>query len=382
MRQPSYYIGWVVAVLLMATLACNLTPSNDNNNTNNGISNVSNGSAPTVTILNQPTTATVNVPLELQIEAQTGAGSITSVELSVNQVFVNRAISSGANPFRASLTWTPRIPGTVELSVVATNNNGVNSAPQTFTVTISTTAVSTQQSGGAPNTNVTPQAPSSSSGPCRARMTTALRFRTVPDASSGDTIIRTFSVNEEAAIQGRLGDNSWFQVLDGQTGRTGWVFYNNSDGDYFTLIGSCISVPVISAPATATVAPTITLAPTVPASPADIVAMPITGSAELQLVGGSATGAYSLRIQNSGGSNTGAFKVLIVLPGGQEIVREIANLAPAESISVADGEQQNITFTTVGLTQISIFADFEDTVPESNEGNNFTLREINVTAAP
>ncbi len=213
-------------------------------------------------------------------------------------------------------------------------------------------------------------------------MTTALRFRSVPDASSSDTIIRTFGINEEAAIQGRLGNNSWFQVTDGQSGRVGWVFYNNSDGDYFTLVGSCVNVPVVSAPATSVPTPTLTLAPTLAAAPADIVALPITGSTELQLVNGLATGAYSLRVQNNGGSNTGPFKVLVVLPGGQEIVRDIANLAPGQSISVADGEQQNVTFTSAGLSQISIFADFEDTVPESNEGNNFTLREINVTEAP
>ncbi|PJF39004.1 MAG: hypothetical protein CUN55_15625 [Phototrophicales bacterium] len=378
MRQPTFILTWTIAILIIASLACNLTRSNDTSNTGNVV-NVGSGAIPTVTILNRPTTAVVNVPLELEVEAQTSSGSITSVELYVNQVFVNRAISSGANPFRATLTWTPRIPGTVELSVIATSNNGVNSAPQTLTVTITTNTTATQPAGSGGAGNATVSVPPSSTGPCRARMTTNLRFRSVPDTSSSDTIIRVFNINEEAAVQGRLGDNSWFQVLDSQTGQLGWIFYNNSDGDYFTLVGSCINVPVVSAPVTQTPIPTPTTAPTLAASPADIVALPITGNTELQLVNGSATGSYSLRIRNDGGANTGPFKVLIVLPGGEEIVREISNLAPNQTISVADGEQQNITFTTAGLTQISVFADFEDTVPELNEGNNFTLREINVS---
>lgn len=386
MRLRKYAVPWVLLMLLMTALACNLTPSDDNNNNNtSNTSNVSTGnSVPTVTILNPPTTATVNVPLEIQVEARVDSGSITSVELYVNQVRVNLTIASGANPYNTTLTWTPRIPGTVTMSVVASSNTQISSS-QEISVVISNTPVtdpgsgSNNTGGSGGSTSFTPNAPDI--GPCRALMTVALRFRSVPDTSSADTIIRTFNINEEAPIQGRLGDNSWFQVRDNVTGQTGWVFYNNSDGDFFTLIGSCISVPVLENPVVTQVPiPTSTPAPTISSSPADLVALPISGNTNLQLSGGVATGSYSLRIQNVGGTNSGPFRVLVVLPGGQEITRDVANLGPNESVSVADADQQTVTFSSAGTFQISILADFEDTIPESNEGNNFASISINVTA--
>lgn len=372
--------SWLVFGLLLAALACNLTPSNDDSN--GAVNNVS-ASPPTVTILSAPTAATVNQPLSVEVEARTTSGNVTLVELLVNGLSVVQQPGNGANPFRTTLQWTPLRQGTIQISVVA--YQGISaSTPQTLSLSVGNTPVSSNPdpidsgSGGGSN-NFTPSAPNQ--GPCRAQMTTDLRFRSEPSTASANTILTVFASGTEAPVLGRLGDNSWFQVTNPANGQSGWVFYNNNDGQFFTLIGVCVSIAVLQSPTTPTPIPTSTPAPTIASNPADIVALPITGSTSIQLdSAGSATGTYSLRIRNNGGSNTGAFQVLIALPDGGELLRDVSNLAPGQELSLGDGGgQQVVTFTSAGQRAISIFADFRDTVSESNEGNNFQILDITIT---
>jgi subtilase family serine protease len=74
--------------------------------------------------------------------------------------------------------------------------------------------------------------------------------------------------------------------------------------------------------------------------------------------------------------------VQIVLPGGQEIIRQINNLVAGQTLNVADGAQQTVTFTSPGTHQISVFVDFTNTVQESNEANNIAQLVINVQESP
>lgn len=375
----------VIVLLVLSSLACNLTRSDEADDSTQLVNNTA---PPSLRIIEAPNTATVNQPINVEIEAAASTGNVTRVELLVNGLPVTQQSGTGVNPLRTTLSWTPLRQGDIQISVVA--YQGVSaSTPQTrsLTVTNAPTGNNDNDTGGGTdnNTNFTPSAPNQ--GPCRARMTTSLRLRSEPStAGGGATIISVFNVGDEAPVVSRLADNSWFQVQNPATAQQGWVFYNNNDGQYFTLIGRCVSVPVSTPPATATLAPTLqpTATPTIPPvalEPPDIVAVPISGNTNLQLgAGGTAVGNYSLQVRNDGGNDTGTFQVLIVLPGGQERVRTIDNLAPGQAFNLADsGDQQQITFDAAGQRRISIFADFEDTVSESVEANNFEILDITIT---
>jgi hypothetical protein len=373
---------WVIAMLVLATLACNLTQDDGSNDSTQLVNNTT---PPSIRILNAPTSATVNQPINVEVEATANSGSVTRVEMLVNGLPVTQQSGTGQSTLRTTLSWTPLRQGEIRIAVVA--YAGVTASPPQ-TLNLRVTATPSQNPGdsgggnGGVDTNLTPSAPNQ--GPCRAQMTTSLRLRSEPSTAGGAaTIIRVFNIGTEAPIIARLPDNSWFQVQDPVTGQQGWVFYNNNDGQYFTLIGRCVGIPVAQEPATPTpqptAFPTATTAPPVNAQPPDIVVLPISGSTNLQLdVNGTATGSYGLQVQNSGGSDTGAFQVLVVLPGGQEVVRNINNLSPGQTISVAEGGggQQQITFTDAGQQRISIFADFDGSVTESSEANNVESLDI------
>lgn len=382
MLQGYRVVFVVIAMLIMSTLACNLTRSDEPEDSTQLINTTA---APTLQLISAPSIAVVNQPIVVEIEASVSSGSVTRVELQVNGLSVAQQSGTGANPFRTTLSWTPLRPGSIQISVVA--YQGINaSTPQTISVSVGNATGNSSDndnngSGGGIDTSFTPSAPNQ--GPCSAQMTTSLRLRSEPSTVGGaDTIIYVFNIGDIAPILGRLADDSWYQVQSPATGQTGWVFYNSNDGQYFTQTGRCVDVPIISSPATATPVPTTvptpTTAPPVAATPPDIVAVPITGNTSLQLNEGTAVGNYSLQVQNAGGSDTGAFDVLIVLPGGQQVTRQVANLSPGQVLNLADGggQQQAVTFTTAGQRSISILADFEGVVTESNEGNNFQIIDI------
>lgn len=382
--QSSFRAGyWLIIVLVMSALACNLTRSSDEDN--GASSSLGASNPPAVRLLNTPSTATVNTPLEVSFEASASSGNVTRVELLVNNFPVSQISGDGSNPFQQTLTWTPRLSGTVTASVVA--YQGINaSSPASFTVTVSNTATTgNTNTGGSNNTdnsNYTPNAPEL--GPCRAQMTTPLRLRSVPSTASDDTILLTFNVNDEAPILGRLSDNSWFQVQS-TSGQIGWVFYNNSDGQYFSAIGECTenNVPILNAPVIETAPPTSTPAPspTVPqTTPADVVALPISGPPNVSLDGsGSVTATYTLQVRNDGGSATAPFRVQVVLPDGQAIERDIPALNPGQVANAIEGGTYVLTFDEAGTYRISIFADLNGIINEPNEINNY--RELSIVVS-
>lgn len=374
-QQGIRAVAWLIFIMTLASLACNLSKK-DENGTDSPLSDAT--TPPTVSVVNPPTVAAVNQAITVQVEAIDPLGrGVTNVELRVNDRPVDSKASpdpNGTTPFNVNLTWTPVRAGSIKLSVVAWRRN-VPSAEQAFNLTVGSTAVPTSTSvGGTTATLVAPNL-----GPCRARVDTAgLRMRSTPDSNRTDNIITTFALNEEPRILGRLANNSWYQVQDTTSPQIGWV-----SGGYVTVLGVCNNVPVVSPPATPTVAPTNTLPASAAPSPADLVALPISGRVSVQLnSSGTATELYSLTIQNIGGSDSGAFQVQIVLPGGQEIIRQVTNLGAGQSLNVADGSQQSVTFTTPGTQQISLHVDYLNGVAESNEANNIQQLVINVEAAP
>lgn len=375
-QRHSLYAGiGLLMLLLLASLACNLTKKQSG-----GGNQITSSTPPTVSIINPPSNATVNQAITIEVESIDPLGQgVTNVELRVNGRPVDSKASpelNGTTPFHVNLSWTPPRAGSLTVSVVAWRRN-VPSAEESFTLLVGTTAIPTSTPGTGSNTSVTPSAPNQ--GPCRARVDTqGLRFRSVPDTSSSDTILDSFALNEEPLILGRLADNSWYQVQDTTSPQVGWV-----SAGYVTVLGVCTNVPVVSRPATPTVAPTNTAAPSAAPALADLVALPISGRVSVQLDSdGEALELYSLSIQNIGGSDSGAFQVQIVLPGGQEIVRQISNLAAGQILNVADAAQQSVVFTSPGTQQISLHVDYLNAVNESNEANNIQQLVINVEAQP
>ncbi len=365
----------LVTLLALASMACNLTKQDDAQTSS--VADVS--TPPSVVIRNAPTTAAIGQPITIEVEATDPSGrGVTRIELKINEITVDQKASpdpNGTTPFLANLTWSPVRVGNIIVQVVAWRGS-VAGQSNTLQLTVGNTPVATASlvAGGG---NVTPVAPTV--GPCRARVDVgALNFRSVPDASNDAYIIKAFGLNEEPLIVGRLADSSWYLVQDTTSPQVGWV-----SAGYVTVLGTCGSVRVESPPATPTLAPTNTLPPSAEPHPADLVALPISGRVSLQLdQSNAATESYSLMIQNVGGQDSGQFQVQIVLPGGQEVIKTVNNLAAGQTLNVADGDQQSVTFTTPGTQRISVHVDFANQVTESNEGNNITLLDITVEAAP
>ncbi len=367
---------WLLVIVLLTSLACNLTKE-DSSDTS-PISGE--GAPPTVFVRSEPSVGSVNQPLVVGVEAvdPTGLG-VTQVVMLVNDRPGDQKPSpnpEGTTPFIVNLSWTPVRAGTYTIRIIAYRRS-VASEPAVLNVTVGTNPVTLTPSSGS-GSGFTPSAPTV--GPCRVRVDVGtLNFRSAPDASSSDYIIGSFNLNEEPLLIARLSDNSWYQVRDTTSSQIGWI-----SAAYGTVLGSCGTIPVALPPTTPTPVPTHTLPPAAEPPPSDLVALPISGRVSLQLdASGTVTENYSLMIQNFGGQDSGAFRVQIVLPGGQEIVRDVPNLTVGETFSLAEGGgQQTITFSSPGIHQIAVFVDFENAVNESNEGNNVTSLEINVEPAP
>ncbi len=362
-------ISSLLIILLLASLSCNLSKSDSSGN------QIAVDAPLTVAMRPQTTTVAVGQALIVEVEARdpTDIG-ITRIELLVNGQIVDvktPAEAADTQAFVANLTWTPgtRSIGAVTLAVRAWRN-GTSGSSQTQQVTVTNSPIATStQAGGI---NYTPSAPTLEA--CSVNIDTqGLRLRSVPDTSSDDTIIKNFNLNDKALVLGRLSDSSWYQVQD--NAQIGWVF-----AGYTTLQGNCGVIQVVSAPTTPTPAPTLTPIVTQPGpTSVDLIALPISGNVSVELdQSGTATHTYSLVIQNIGTGPSGAFQVQVVLPGGEEQIRQVNNLAAGELLTLDEGAA--VTFNTPGTQQISVNVDFDNRVNETNESNNFALLTVIVSA--
>lgn len=376
-KHPAGSVFGIMVMLLLAMLACNLTSDGDNTNATGGQSSSTN---PTVTILSPAANTSVprSTAVTVQVRASDPNGSgITRVELLVNNIIVDQKPSispTGDKELTVNLTWTASsVPGPYTLLVRPYRGFSQGQAT-TLQLTVTDSAVAptvvstsvTPGSGGSVPTGVPTTDPI-----CRARVNVnGLRMRAQPDAVNG-SIITEFVINEAPVVLARLADSSWYQVQDTTSPQIGWV-----SAAYVTLTGVCNNIPVLAAPSTPTSAPTATNQPQT--QPADLVALSPSGLLQIQLDStGTGTSVYNFLVRNDGGQDSGAFEVSISLPGNEQIMLSVPNLAPGAAVAVPS-QGLNITFSSPGIHRISYQIDFTNRVTEINEGNNIAFLDVTV----
>ncbi|MCU0463203.1 MAG: SH3 domain-containing protein, partial [Anaerolineae bacterium] len=305
----------LLAVLFVAALAlsaCNLTDQEETLPTPTPTTQVD--SKPTVTI-NSPANgseARVNTQVLVTATVRDAVG-VTRVQMTANGApvkTISSETSAGDREKNVILDFTPLVTGDVQLQVIAYRGT-VASDPVPLTVrVVSTQATSTNLPAGTSPTQsgpvINPNDPT-----CRAVPTTGVNFRSGPGTNFN--VITQLGTNSVVPVVGRLGDNSWYQLNN--FGALGWV-----SGSLVTLYGSqCSTVPVVAAPATATVQPsqtpqpsaTPTITPTITPTPGtpDLVITLFEGPRNLTIPAGQSeiTATYTITIQNVGSRRTGEF---------------------------------------------------------------------------
>jgi uncharacterized protein YraI len=335
-------------------------------------------SKPVVTITS-PTNgseARVNTQVLITATVRDDVG-VTRVQMTANGVPVKTVSSDQANGDKDKnwlLDFTPLVTGDVQVQIIAYRNT-VASDPASLTVKVVSVQATTTS---LPNPGVTQGPVINPNDPtCRAVPTTGLNFRSGPGTNYG--VLTQLGTNSVLPVVGRLGDNSWYQLNN--FGSLGWVA-----GGFVNLYGSlCGSVPVIQAPATATVpasatpqpsaTPTITPPPSpTPGTPNlvitqfddmdedndDIVLIIPAGQTEV-------TGEFSITIANVGSRRSDQFTLR--LKAGQGSAEEtivIGNMPRDQAAAYV----MEYTFIAPGDYILEAFVDSTNSVNEISEADN------------
>lgn len=375
----------LLAVLFVAALAlsaCNLTDQEETLPTATPTTQVD--SKPTVTI-NSPANgseARVNTQVLVTATVRDTVG-VTRVQMTANGApvkTISSETSAGDREKNVILDFTPLVTGDVQLQVIAYRGT-VASDPAPLTVrVVSTQATSTNLPAGTSPTQsgpvINPNDPT-----CRAVPTTGVNFRSGPGTNYA--VITQLGTNSVVPVVGRLGDNSWYQLNN--FGALGWV-----SGGFVTLYGSqCATVPVVAAPATATVPPsqtpqpsaTPTITPTITPTPGtpDLVITLFEGPRNLTIPSGQSeiTATYTITIQNVGSRRTGEFVLTLdTFPASDQVFVNVGNVPVGQSASY----QMEYTFTAPGTYTLEAFVDSDSEVSELSEANNRASYNVNVTS--
>lgn len=366
----------MIVILMLATLACNLSRSEDDG----GNGDQANSGNPSVTIQSPVSNTSVprNSAVTLQVKATDPSGSgITRVELMVNNIIVDQkpsASPTGDKELTVNLTWTASsVPGTYTLTV-RPYRGFTQGLAATLQINVTDSAVAPTLAATNPSgTGGFPTGVPTVDPTCRARVDiNGLRMRSQPDTTR-DNVITEFVVNETPVVLARLSNSSWYQVQDTTSPQIGWI-----SAAYVTLTGNCNTIPVLAAPSTPT--PTATIPSQPQPQPTDLVALSPSGLLQVQLgSNGTGTAVYTLLIRNDGGRDSGSFDVLIALPGGEQVTVNVPNLAPGAATTVPQNGL-NITFGAPGTQRILYQVDFDNKVTETNEANNIAFLDVTVSA--
>lgn len=368
--------------------ACNLG-SDDGSNGNPTEESIDSG-RPLVTITSPENgdEILVNEPVLVRVSASDAVG-VTQVRLDVDGLSqpVVRTVSStesgGQTQGNFVLDFTPRSTGEILVTVRAFRGTvGSDPAEINLTVRSSQTQITATSSGGSTGPVIDPNDPT-----CRALINTNLNFRRGPATNYG--IIRVLGGGELLQVVGRLGDNTWLELLSSTT--RGWV-----SSEFVTLYGANCSSIGISVPppsptpqnqptATFTPRPTSTITPIpsntpVPALPnlsAPSIGVPnniVIPSGESEV-----TVTVGVTIRNNGGPINSQFANTIRVGPPGSTVRDlgvVANLGAGESINL----QLDITFDAPGTYDIRVVVDSSNQITEDNETDNIAIIEVEVTA--
>jgi hypothetical protein len=377
-----YRIGLLLALAMLALSACNLSsepPTPD-------VTPTGQASGKPVVTINSPSSGdefVVDEDILVSASATDGQG-VTRVQLLANGQIV-RTVSSesptGDTRLDVLLDYTPVQEGTVTLEVVA-YRSAVASDPASVEVEIredQAQVTATPQ----PGNNVPVIDPNDPT--CRALTNVGLNFRTGPGTNFSR--IATIPAGAQVPLQGRLADNTWWQVRF--SNQIGWV-----SAQFTTIYGICTGIPVVQPPASPTPAnqptntpvPTFTPIPTNTPPPsstptsADLVAGTIRGPQTVIIPSGESdvTEEYSVTITNTGGRATGQFENLIILLPDNEVVplATVGGLDPGQSITLT----VDVTFTTTGINTLRVRVDEGNNIDEQFENNNENVYQVDVIA--
>lgn len=310
----------------------------------------------------------------VSVQASDSIG-VTRVQLLANNQIVKTVSSeslTGDKSFSALLDYTPRSIGSVFLRVVAYRGAEV-SDPAEIEINIRAfEAQVTATSNQASNIPVIPN-----DGVCRALINVGLNFRSGPGTNFDR--ISVLTAGTLAPIVGRIGDNTWWQLI--VNNRTGWV-----SSEFTTEYGNCLSIPLVATPTpqvTTTSTPTSTNAAPPTSTTAqqsgepDLVVADIQGDRSIIVPSGveNATETYKVKIRNTGGSGTGQFSTSLQVGDTIYDLGVVADLGAGleREFSV------NVTFDEGGTYALRAFVDSDEDVSEISEINN--RGEVSVTVA-
>jgi uncharacterized protein YraI len=314
--------------------------------------------------------ATVGQTLQVQSLATDSVG-VTRVDLQVDGVVVRSDTSpdpNGQKSLALLQNWAPTQLGQHTITLIAYRADGTASLPVSVTIDVA-------QAGAGPTSSPT-------IGPCTAQTTTDLNVRGGP--STAYPILGVLAVGKSGAVKARNNDSSWWQIaFAGGPDGLGWV-----SSVYVTLSGDCTGVTIGSfppPPPTNTPTPTATSAPAITntPAPADLIVTAIDMPGNFYLVGGKAAITLKVTIQNVGATTAGNFNTLVYPtgvggPGGQIDLGTLATLDPGQSLTLT----ASFTYTVVGTYTVEAVVDANNTVSESDEGNNIRTFAIQVSPLP
>jgi uncharacterized protein YgiM (DUF1202 family) len=379
-----------LALLLLTLLlgACNLSTSTELTSQAPITPGVTASGRPSVTISDPDDGAEFVVNENVLVSAgATDSVGVTRVELRANGQVVKTVSSqqaSGEQNLAALLDYRPTLTGTVTLQVVAYRNT-IASDPAQVQIVVRQT-----------QTQVTATRPPDISVPvidpndqtCRLLPNTTVNLRSGPGTTYNP--LGALVAGTVAPIVGRLPDNSWWQVRVSST--FGWV---TGDRQFVTILGNCLSIPVVAPPATPTRFVTVTPPPTntLTTTPLPPTLTPTPGSPDLVVTnvsippsltlgpgGTPVTANVAVTITNVGSGPSGQFNntVTVQATGATVSLGIVSGLNPGQSVVLT----ASLTFSNVGGTLILATTDSDNTVGESNNANNIGQANVTVNAAP
>ncbi len=371
-HTPGRVSLWLAVIMsLSAVLACNLgvapiTPTPRVSSTSSV--------RPSVMIQSPQNNADAVIGQPIIVQASgSHPNGVTRLELRANTQQVDSKVSQnpqGDQSFTAYLNYTPQVPGTLVLQVIAYHDN-LASDPAGITVNVKSqeAQVTATMAEPAGSTQVAPSDPT-----CRARVdVTGLNFRQGPAQSYASLAV--LSLGNIVYITGRLADNTWWQGRIGNT--TGWM-----SASFITLLGICYNIQVVLPPAspvpTATItntpAPTVAQATATTGKP-DLTVTDISGPVSIILdQSGSKVATYRITVQNVGSVNAGQFNLGLILPDGtlKDVGQTVQPLLPNQQAIF----QADVTFVAPGAARLTAFVDMNNVIDESNENNNLKSLDV------
>lgn len=217
-------------------------------------------------------------------------------------------------------------------------------------------------------------APLPVSGPCIVASATGatVNVRDFP-SESGDNagqVITQITGNQTLNVTGRLPDTSWYRV--DVSGTAGWI------AEFVTRTGGeCGNIPIVTAEGTA---------------PPTATPPPVPGTPDLRVSGVTVTPDIPIEDQNfrvnatitNDGDGTASNVLVRLIPSSDDDINlslptpelTIATLDPGTSASISF---ENLNAADAGEVEFRVRVDPNNTIAESNEGNNDNTRDVDIS---